>query len=204
MLKFIITELHKTNVLEDVSQEEEKIKLNQEMPLKGRIHKIQILRMKLLNFVNSLHNYIMTRVSSRLFDLELKIDFKLAKKIWSAIHYTICIVFWEFVFGISMKITRMILHSIGFELYIMFIKVYFECQQILHSTGLEFKEEMERSQDLDQIIEVHSRYVHKLHERCMMHKKVSFLREAVMKVLNLVLVFHQLWGESIHHIRYVN
>ena len=81
MLKFIITELHKTNVLEDVSQEEEKIKLNQEMPLKGRIHKIQILRMKLLNFVNSLHNYIMTRVSSRLFDLELKIDFKLAKKI---------------------------------------------------------------------------------------------------------------------------
>jgi gamma-tubulin complex component 5 len=73
--------------------------------------------------------------------------------------------------------------------------------QILHSTGLEFQDELRKATDLDQIISVHTKYVNKIHERCLLHKKVAFLKEAVMRVLNLILTFQARWDQGIQEVR---
>lgn len=127
-------DLEKENILHSFSGGEESLisRLDDDMPRSGRIHRMHILKMRLTFFVNSLHNYIMTR--------------------------------------------------------------------ILHSTGLEFKQEMEKATDLDQIIDIHGKYVSKIHERCLLHKKVKFLKEAVMKVLNLILIFQKRWDQGIDEI----
>ncbi|XP_041361102.1 gamma-tubulin complex component 5-like [Gigantopelta aegis] len=104
-----------------------------EIPRAAKIHKMELLRFRLMYFVNSLHNYIMTR--------------------------------------------------------------------ILHSTGLEFKQELDRAVDLDQIIVAHACYVRNIHERCLMHKSVAFLREAFMRVLNLILAFQARWDMGVNEIR---
>ncbi|XP_053373064.1 gamma-tubulin complex component 5-like isoform X3 [Mercenaria mercenaria] len=101
-------------------------------PRSARIHRMHLLRMKLINFVNSLHNYIMTR--------------------------------------------------------------------ILHSIGLEFTHDLKEAKDLDQIIEIHAGYIRKIHERCLLHKKNTFLKEAVLKVLNLSLRFQKEWDCGIDNI----
>ncbi|XP_058886341.1 gamma-tubulin complex component 5-like isoform X1 [Acipenser ruthenus] len=94
-------------------------------PIKQQIHRMCLLRVKLMHFVNSLHNYIMTR--------------------------------------------------------------------ILHSTGLEFQHQVEEAKDLDQLIKIHYRYLSTIHDRCLLREKVSFVKEAIMKVLNLVLMFSGRW-----------
>nr|XP_020652478.1 gamma-tubulin complex component 5 [Pogona vitticeps] len=97
----------------------------QQEPIKQQTHRMFLLRMKLMHFVNSLHNYIMTR--------------------------------------------------------------------ILHSTGLEFQHQVEEAKDLDQLIKIHYRYLSTIHDRCLLREKVSFVKEAIMKVLNLVLMFADRW-----------
>nr|XP_006639200.1 PREDICTED: gamma-tubulin complex component 5 isoform X1 [Lepisosteus oculatus] len=94
-------------------------------PVKQQIHRMFLLRVKLMHFVNSLHNYIMTR--------------------------------------------------------------------ILHSTGLEFQHQVEEAKDLDQLIKIHYRYLSTIHDRCLLREKVSFVKEAIMKVLNLALMFSDRW-----------
>ncbi|TRY54615.1 hypothetical protein DNTS_001601 [Danionella cerebrum] len=94
-------------------------------PIKQQIHRMFLLRVKLMHFVNSLHNYIMTR--------------------------------------------------------------------ILHSTGLEFQHQVQEAKDLDQLIKIHYRYLSTIHDRCLLREKVSFVKEAIMKVLNLVLIFSDRW-----------
>uniref|UniRef100_A0A7N9AZZ5 Gamma-tubulin complex component n=1 Tax=Mastacembelus armatus TaxID=205130 RepID=A0A7N9AZZ5_9TELE len=91
----------------------------------SQIHRMCLLRVKLMHFVNSLHNYIMTR--------------------------------------------------------------------ILHSTGLEFQHQVQEAKDLDQLIKIHYRYLATIHDRCLLREKVSFVKEAIMKVLNLVLIFSDRW-----------
>ncbi|KAI0207330.1 Gamma-tubulin complex component 5 [Lamellibrachia satsuma] len=93
-------------------------------------HRVHLLKMRLMHFVNSLHNYMMTR--------------------------------------------------------------------ILHSTGLEFHREMEDAHDLDLVIATHARYMRKVHERCLLHQKVQFIKDIVTQVLNLALTFADHWNESIH------
>ncbi|KAG7276307.1 hypothetical protein CRUP_015630 [Coryphaenoides rupestris] len=93
--------------------------------IKQQIHRMCLLRVKLMHFVNSLHNYIVTR--------------------------------------------------------------------ILHSTGLEFQHQVQEAKDLDQLIKVHYRYLSTIHDRCLLREKVSFVKEAIMKVLNLVLIFSDRW-----------
>ncbi|XP_054255353.1 gamma-tubulin complex component 5 [Indicator indicator] len=93
--------------------------------IKQQIHRMFLLRVKLMHFVNSLHNYIMTR--------------------------------------------------------------------ILHSTGLEFQHQVEEAKDLDQLIKIHYRYLSTIHDRCLLREKVSSVKEAIMKVLNLVLMFADRW-----------
>ncbi|XP_053722858.1 gamma-tubulin complex component 5 [Synchiropus splendidus] len=94
-------------------------------PINQQIHRMCLLRVKLMHFVNSLHNYIMTR--------------------------------------------------------------------ILHSTGLEFQHQVQEAKDLDQLIKIHYRYLATIHDRCLLREKVSFVKEAIMKVLNLVLIFSERW-----------
>ncbi|KAL3889915.1 hypothetical protein ACJMK2_002233 [Sinanodonta woodiana] len=126
-------DLDKENILRSLSQQELKTTSEPgEIPRASRVHRMQILRMRLIYFVNSLHNYIMTR--------------------------------------------------------------------ILHSTGLEFVCDLEKAVDLDQLIMVHNNYVRKIHERCLLHKKVGFLKEAVMKVLNLSLHFQRKWDQGIDEV----
>uniref|UniRef100_A0A8C9VSR6 Gamma-tubulin complex component n=1 Tax=Scleropages formosus TaxID=113540 RepID=A0A8C9VSR6_SCLFO len=90
-----------------------------------QVHRMFLLRVRLMHFVNSLHNYIMTR--------------------------------------------------------------------ILHSTGLEFQHQVQDAKDLDQLIKIHYRYLSTIHDRCLLREKVSFVKEAIMKVLNLVLMFSDRW-----------
>ncbi|KAB1279047.1 Gamma-tubulin complex component 5 [Camelus dromedarius] len=97
----------------------------QKKPVRQQIHRMFLLRVKLMHFVNSLHNYIMTR--------------------------------------------------------------------ILHSTGLEFQHQVEEAKDLDQLIKIHYRYLSTIHDRCLLREKVSFVKEAIMKVLNLALMFADGW-----------
>ncbi|XP_014636483.1 PREDICTED: gamma-tubulin complex component 5 isoform X1 [Ceratotherium simum simum] len=97
----------------------------QKEPVRQQIHRMFLLRVKLMHFVNSLHNYIMTR--------------------------------------------------------------------ILHSTGLEFQHQVEEAKDLDQLIKIHYRYLSTIHDRCLLREKVSFVKEAIMKVLNLALMFAEGW-----------
>ncbi|XP_076082498.1 gamma-tubulin complex component 5-like [Mytilus galloprovincialis] len=125
-------DLEKDNILHSISTDDITISMNDGLSQPARIHRMQVLRMRLLHFVNSLHNYIMTR--------------------------------------------------------------------ILHSTGLEFKEELQKATDLDQIISVHTKFVNKIHERCLLHKKVAFLKEAVMRVLNLILTFQSRWDQGIQEV----
>jgi gamma-tubulin complex component 5 len=73
--------------------------------------------------------------------------------------------------------------------------------QILHSTGLEFAGEIKEASDLEEVIEVHARYVRTIHERCLLHRKLAFLKDAVSKVLNLTLAFAMRWDQGVHNIR---
>ncbi|KAM4574151.1 gamma-tubulin complex component 5 [Fundulus diaphanus] len=110
-----------TTKVEGSPAEEAKLK----QPKGQQIHRMCLLRVKLMHFVNSLHNYIMTR--------------------------------------------------------------------ILHSTGLEFQHQVQEAKDLDQLIKIHYRYLATIHDRCLLREKVSFVKEAIMKVLNLVLIFSDRW-----------
>ncbi|XP_022091111.1 gamma-tubulin complex component 5-like isoform X2 [Acanthaster planci] len=69
--------------------------------------------------------------------------------------------------------------------------------RILHSTGLEFQADIERAPDLEAIVELHTTYLAKVSERCLLHKKVGLVREAVLKALNLALVFQRRWDAGL-------
>ncbi|PFX28169.1 Gamma-tubulin complex component 5 [Stylophora pistillata] len=68
--------------------------------------------------------------------------------------------------------------------------------RILHSTVLEFQEALDQAKDLDDLIKAHSSYVEKLYDRCLLSQKVGYLREVILKVLNLVLLFQTYWDRG--------
>lgn len=68
--------------------------------------------------------------------------------------------------------------------------------RILHSTVLEFQEALDQAKDLDNLIKAHSSYVEKLYDRCLLSQKVGYLREVILKVLNLVLLFQTYWDRG--------
>ncbi|XP_020624947.1 gamma-tubulin complex component 5-like [Orbicella faveolata] len=72
--------------------------------------------------------------------------------------------------------------------------------RILHSTVLEFQEALDQAKDLDDLIKAHSSYVQKLYDRCLLSQKVGYLREVILKVLNLVLMFQTYWDNGAQHI----
>ncbi|XP_068734971.1 gamma-tubulin complex component 5-like isoform X2 [Montipora capricornis] len=71
--------------------------------------------------------------------------------------------------------------------------------RILHSTGLEFQKALDQAKNLDDLIKAHSTYVEKLYDRCLLSQKVGHLREVILKVLNLVLLFQSYWDNGAHN-----
>ncbi|XP_002738419.1 gamma-tubulin complex component 5-like [Saccoglossus kowalevskii] len=96
------------------------------------VHRIYLIRVQLLHFVDCLHNYIMTR--------------------------------------------------------------------ILHTTGWEFQQQLDTAVDLNQLLDVHTHYVKTIYERCLLNKKMGYVREAIIKVLNLALNFQKRWDGGLHTI----
>jgi gamma-tubulin complex component 5 len=86
----------------------------------GLLHKLQLLRAKLLHFVNTLHTHIMRR--------------------------------------------------------------------ILHSTGIEFEEAVAEVDDIDSLADIHRRYVNKIHDRCLLNERASYVKEAIHRSLSLALI----------------
>lgn len=68
--------------------------------------------------------------------------------------------------------------------------------RILHSTGLEFQKSLDQAKNLDDLIEAHSSYVEKLYDRCLLSQKAGYLREVILKVLNLILLFQSYWDNG--------
>ncbi|KAG8176649.1 hypothetical protein JTE90_009844 [Oedothorax gibbosus] len=102
--------------------------LKSKFPREQKIHGMHIIRMRLLFFVNGLHNYIMTR--------------------------------------------------------------------ILHSFGLQFTESLEHARTVDEMVSSHQSYLRSLHERCLLDKRISYLREQIAQVLHLCSHFHSLWTKG--------
>ena len=75
--------------------------------------------------------------------------------------------------------------------------------QILHATELEFLEDLNSAKDLDQNIAIHNNFVATIYERCLLYHKVSLLKEAIMKVLNMTLTFQQWWDQGVASMKYV-
>lgn len=94
----------------------------------------------------------------------------------------------------GMFLLRMrLLHFVnGFHTYVM--------TSILHSSGQELDEELEKVENLDQVIHAHSRYLSSLHERCLLDTKLSLLKEQIFRILNLSLKFQQLWQSGINKV----
>lgn len=111
--------------------------------LNRQIHRMCLLRVKLMHFVNSLHNYIMTRVrGADLFTPHPSYELKTFSK-----HHIV-----------GALISSLIIHL---------------PYQILHSTGLEFQHQVQDAKDLDQLIKIHYRYLATIHDRCLLREKVS-------------------------------
>merc|ERR1712110_393888 len=97
---------------------------------KQRLHRLHLLKFKLLYFVNGLHNYMMTR--------------------------------------------------------------------ILHSSGLEFSEQLDAATDLEQVISIHRSYVNLIHDRCLLHPRLATLKKAVCQVLSLSLTLSAQWRRGVY------
>jgi len=62
--------------------------------------------------------------------------------------------------------------------------------RVLHSTQLELKEEINTATDLDMLIQVHHKYLTKVHDTCFLHPEVKMLREAINMILGICIEFH--------------
>ena len=62
MFNLLFLDLEKENIFQSISMDDVSISMDGDSPRPARIHRMQVLRMRLLYFANSLHNYIMTRV----------------------------------------------------------------------------------------------------------------------------------------------
>ena len=69
--------------------------------------------------------------------------------------------------------------------------------RILHSVGLEFQEDITKAGDIDTLVSVHDKYVNTIFDRCLLNKKASYIKEAILKILNLTLHFRQKWERGL-------
>lgn len=69
--------------------------------------------------------------------------------------------------------------------------------RILHSTVVEFQKGITAVEDIDTLISMHDQYVNTIFDRCLLNKKASYIKEAIMKILNLTLHFRQRWERGL-------
>ncbi|GIY30151.1 gamma-tubulin complex component [Caerostris extrusa] len=80
----------------------------------------------------------------------------------------------------------------GFHNYIM--------TRILHSFDLEFMEVLENSRSVDEMIAAHADYLKSLQERCLLDRRISYLKEQIFQVLYLCQTFQQMWLKGVDKI----
>ena len=81
----------------------------------------------------------------------------------------------------------------GFHVYIM--------TRILHSSGLEFKQQLSETGDLEEVICAHQNFLNKVYDRCLLSQKVGFAKEAITRILNLCLSFQTQWDKGLRHVQ---
>ncbi|KAF8788563.1 Gamma-tubulin complex component 5-like protein [Argiope bruennichi] len=72
--------------------------------------------------------------------------------------------------------------------------------RILHSFGFEFMEALESSRTVDEMIVAHTRYLKSLQERCLLDRRIAFLKEQIVQVLHLCHTFQEIWMKGIDEI----
>jgi gamma-tubulin complex component 5 len=71
----------------------------------------------------------------------------------------------------------------------------------LHSTGIEFQEEIQSATDLDKVMAAHDRYLTRIHDRCLLHPRAQFIHQIIIKILNMALVFSGSWEQGVNRVR---
>ncbi|XP_008555075.1 gamma-tubulin complex component 6 [Microplitis demolitor] len=67
---------------------------------------------------------------------------------------------------------------------------YLTCS-VLHSSCAEFEKELENAMTLDQIYNIHVRYIKKILSRCMMTRRGEKLRQCLCNIFQIILKFHK-------------
>jgi gamma-tubulin complex component 5 len=62
--------------------------------------------------------------------------------------------------------------------------------RILHSSGLEFQDKVTSCDSMDTLLSMHRQYIATVHDRCLLNQKAQYVKEAVMKILLLVVRFY--------------
>ena len=81
----------------------------------------------------------------------------------------------------------------SFHVYIM--------TRILHTSGLEFKMQLEKAKDFEEILTLHQDFLEKVYDRCLLSPKVGFAKEAITRILNLSLSFQKQWDLGLERIK---
>ena len=81
----------------------------------------------------------------------------------------------------------------SFHVYIM--------TRILHTSGLEFKMQLEKAKDFEEILTLHQDFLEKVYDRCLLSPKVGFAKEAITRILNLSLSFQKQWDFGLERIK---
>ena len=63
--------------------------------------------------------------------------------------------------------------------------------RVLQSTQMELHASLMECDDLDAILDVHNRYIHRIYDRCFLHSSASLLKECVFKVLKSAMVLYK-------------
>nr|XP_032832759.1 gamma-tubulin complex component 5-like [Petromyzon marinus] len=87
---------------------------------------------------------------------------------------------------------RMFLLRVKFMHFVNSLHTYV-LTRILHSTWLEFGPRLNGAYDLDELLAAHGDFLAAIHDRCLLRDRVSYVKQAIMKVCNLALVFADRW-----------
>ena len=88
------------------------------------------------------------------------------------------------------KLHRVILLRSWLLHFISNVHDYF-MTRVLQSTQMELHASLMECDDLDAILDVHNRYIHRIYDRCFLHSSASLLKECVFKVLKSAMVLYK-------------
>jgi hypothetical protein len=67
----------------------------------------------------------------------------------------------------------------------------------LHNTGLQFQRSVQQAMSLEEILTEHGKYLTLIWDQCLLSTKTKFMKEIVLKILNMCLLFGQLWTTNL-------